>query len=54
MDGFARKAAASLGYSALKDKQVEIITSVLEGKDVFGILPTGKLYVLLLFQQLSI
>ena len=41
MDGFSTKAAASLGYSALKDKQVEIITSVLEGKDVFGILPTG-------------
>lgn len=29
------------GYDSLKEKQIEIIKSVIEGKDVVGLLPTG-------------
>ena len=29
-----------LGYKALKPKQLRVVTSVLRGRDVFGVLPT--------------
>ena len=35
------KVAEKLGYSPLKEKQVECLTKVLEGHDVFCVLPTG-------------
>ena len=34
-------AAQALGYSTLKDKQIEVVRKFLEGHDVFGVLPTG-------------
>ena len=34
-------AAQALGYSTLKDKQIEVVRNFLEGHDVFGVLPTG-------------
>ena len=34
-------ALKNLGYSCLKPKQLEIVTALLDGIDVFGILPTG-------------
>ncbi len=37
----AKKAAFLLGYTVLKDKQEEIISTMLQGRDVFGVLPTG-------------
>ena len=33
-------AAKRLGYDSLKDKQMDVIISVVKG-DVFGVLPTG-------------
>ncbi len=33
--------ASSLDYLTLKDKQEEIISTVLKGRDIFGVLPTG-------------
>ena len=33
--------ARQLGYEAMKYEQLEIVSSVLQGYDVFGILPTG-------------
>ena len=34
-------AAKRLGYDSLKDKQMDVIISVVKGEDVFGVLPTG-------------
>ena len=34
-------AAKSLGYKKLRDLQMEVILSLVMGKDVFAILPTG-------------
>lgn len=36
-----QKAGLILGYAELKDKQVEAMTSVLNGNDTFVSLPTG-------------
>jgi superfamily II DNA helicase RecQ len=36
-----RYAAAKLGYSSIKSKQMDVLTAFLAGKDVFAILPTG-------------
>lgn len=33
--------AVRLGYSSLKDKQMDVIVNFLLGKDVFGVLQTG-------------
>ena len=33
-------AAKRLGYDSLKDKQMDVIISVVKGEDVFGVLPT--------------
>ena len=40
----AERVAASLGYVSLKPLQKHIIASVLKGKDVFAILPTGLVF----------
>ena len=37
----ANKAAQDLGYAALKPKQLEVVSGVLRGEDVFAVLPTG-------------
>ena len=37
----AENAAQSLGYTELKDKQLEVIVNLLLGNDVFATLPTG-------------
>ncbi len=37
----ARSVARSLGYSSLKDKQLEVIENFVSGHDVFAVLPTG-------------
>jgi len=37
----AAAAVKQLGYSHLKDLQLEVITSFVAGKDVFAVLPTG-------------
>ena len=34
-------AACKLGYEEMKPKQLEVITAVLNGQDVFAVLPTG-------------
>ena len=36
-----QKSAESMGYSAIKDKQKEVLLNVLSGNDVFAVLPTG-------------
>ena len=36
-----KTASAELGYMSLKEKQLEVITSFLSGRDVFAALPTG-------------
>lgn len=36
-----RKSALALGYTSLKEKQVEAMYSFLQGKDTFVSLPTG-------------
>jgi hypothetical protein len=33
--------AAELGYPSLREKQEEILLKFMEGRDVFGVLPTG-------------
>ena len=35
------KAVQALGYETMKAEQLKIVTCVLRGRDVFGILPTG-------------
>ena len=37
----AESAARYLGYQGLKELQMEVITAVLTGNDVFGVMPTG-------------
>ena len=37
----ANKVAQDLGYAALKPKQLEVVSGVLRGQDVFAVLPTG-------------
>ena len=37
----AAVAARQLGYATMKYEQLEVVTSVLQGYDVFTILPTG-------------
>ena len=34
-------AAQNLGYTSLKDRQLEVIVNFLSGNDVFAVLPTG-------------
>ncbi len=34
-------ATDSLGYAALKEKQMMVVHSFIGGKDIFGVLPTG-------------
>ena len=44
MDRFsfaAREAARALGGFTLKAEQMKVVTSVLQGRDVFAVLPTG-------------
>ena len=36
-----RKAGVSVGYDQLKDEQVNILCTFVEGRDVFVSLPTG-------------
>ena len=36
-----RKAGVSVGYDRLKDEQVNILCTFVEGRDVFVSLPTG-------------
>ena len=35
------EAAIELGYSLMKPEQVEVAVALIEGRDVFAILPTG-------------
>ena len=35
------EAAMELGYSSMKPEQVEVAAALIEGRDVFAILPTG-------------
>ena len=35
------EAASKLGYPFLKPEQLEIVTALLRGRDVFAVLPTG-------------
>ena len=35
------EAAMELGYSSMKPEQVEVAVALIEGRDVFAILPTG-------------
>ena len=35
------EAAMELGYSSMKREQVEVAVALIEGRDVFAILPTG-------------
>ena len=35
------EAAMELGYSSMKPEQVEVAVALIEGRDVFTILPTG-------------
>ena len=37
----ATKAADTLGCSELKQEQMQVVTAVLQGRDVFAVLPTG-------------
>ena len=37
----ANKAAQDLGYVSLKPKQLEVVSGVLRGQDVFAVFPTG-------------
>ena len=37
----ATKAMQDLRYDSIKSEQLEIVTSALRGRDVFGVLPTG-------------
>ncbi len=37
----AVRSARKLGYSRLKEHQLQVILSFVEGNDVFGVLPTG-------------
>ena len=37
----AASVAARLGYQSLREKQEEVIVKLVQGKDVFGVLPTG-------------
>ena len=37
----AREAARALGGFTLKAEQMKVVTSVLQGRDVFAVLPTG-------------
>ena len=36
-----REPASSVGYQPLKEKQLDVITSFVKGKDVFAVLPKG-------------
>ena len=37
----ALESARQLGYQSLKDLQLKIVAGVINGRDVFGVLPTG-------------
>ena len=37
----ANSAAQALGYSSLKEHQIEVVLAVAGGRDVFAVLPTG-------------
>ncbi len=37
----ATKAAQHLGYEYLKAEQLQVVTGVVRGRDVFAVLPTG-------------
>lgn len=37
----ATGAARAMGYEGMKPEQLKIITALVRGRDVFGILPTG-------------
>lgn len=40
-ESVATKAAKTLGCSELKPEQMQVVTAVLRGRDVFAVLPTG-------------
>ena len=37
----ATEVVRSLGYAALKPKQMQVVSGIISGRDVFAILPTG-------------
>ena len=37
----AQNAALRLGYSGLKDLQMDVVIGIASGRDVFAVLPTG-------------
>ena len=41
VENVASKVVQELGYESLKPEQLQIVTGVLRGRDVFGVLPTG-------------
>ena len=41
VESVATKVVQELGYESLKPEQLHIVTGVLRGRDVFGVLPTG-------------
>ena len=41
IESVATKVVQGLGYEAMKHEQLQIVTGVLRGRDVFGVLPTG-------------
>ena len=50
----ANKAAQDLGYAALKPKQLEVVSGVLRGQDVFAVLPTGaRAYIMSMMLQVA-
>ena len=55
VESVATKVLQELGYESLKPEQLQIVTDVLRGCDVFGVLPTGlgKLSIFFLRQAIS-
>ena len=41
IENAATKAVQDLGYATMKPEQLQVVSGVLRGRDVFGILPTG-------------
>ena len=41
LEDAVKTASAKLGYMSLKQKQLEVVTAFLSGRDVFAALPTG-------------